>query len=156
MDQQLVEALAYEPISGLLTWRRNVGHVVQAGDIAGSFDKKGYVQVGFQGKTYRGHRLAWFLKTGVWPACHIDHKNLIKSDNRWENLRQATNSQNAANTRALGGLPKGVTRHKGKYQAQIQANGRNHYLGLFASPADAHGAYMAAAKVHFGEFARAS
>jgi len=36
--------------------------------------------------------------TRKWPAYAVDHRNLDKGDNRWDNLREATRSQNMANT----------------------------------------------------------
>ena len=35
-----------------------------------------------------------------------------------------------------------------------EVEGKAKYLGSYATPAEAHAAYMAAAKIHFGEFAR--
>lgn len=66
----------------------------KAGEIAGSFDKYGYITIGIDGKYYKAHRLAWFYVHGLWPKEQIDHINLIKDDNRINNLRCATNSQN--------------------------------------------------------------
>lgn len=90
----------------------------------------------------------------------VDHANGDPLDNRRENLRLCTNSQNQQNRRAVQGVSKykGVTWHKsaGKWQAQIKVDGRNVYLGLFGSEADAAQAYADAAHQHFGEFAFAN
>lgn len=86
-----------------------------------------------------------------------DHVNGDKLDNRRENLRIASNSENQRNR----GKPsnntssyKGVSWHRsaGKWQAQIMVNGKSMYLGLFTTPEAAHEAYTATAEKLHGEF----
>lgn len=105
------------------------------------------------------HRIIWKMITGEEPEC-IDHINGFPSDNRWRNLRAATYSLNRANSVSKHriGLPRGVVLHRktGRYQAQIETNGKKHYLGLFDQPDEAHEAYVQAAKERFGEFAMLS
>jgi hypothetical protein len=88
----------------------------------------------------------------------IDHINRDTYDNRLCNLRLATPSQNKQNSIGTSGRMKGVTFHKGvnKWQAQIKANGKHIYLGLFPSEEQAHQAYLAASSEHHGEFARSA
>jgi phosphotransferase system IIB component len=97
--------------------------------------------------------------TGKWPPAQVDHKNLDRSDNRWTNLRLASNQQNQANQNAqknnLLGI-KGVSRVGSKYKSQITHKKRNYYLGMFQTPEEAIAAYKAAAETLFGEFARAT
>jgi len=95
---------------------------------------------------------------GVGGDGLVDHINRNPLDNRRENLRVATFSQNATNaTRAPGkSLFRGVTAYRCKgfpFRAQIRVNGKFHHLGGFASAEDAAHAYdRAAIKLH-GEFA---
>ncbi|MGB8014162.1 MAG: AP2 domain-containing protein [Terriglobales bacterium] len=88
----------------------------------------------------------------------VDHKNRYPLDNRRNNLRIATPSQNAANSRARGGTSRfaGVSWHMrcGKWRARIRPNGSTIHLGLFANELDAALAYDVAARKHFGEFAK--
>jgi hypothetical protein len=44
-------------------------------------------------------------------------------------------------------------KHKGRWLAQIQFNWKNHFLGYFDTPEEAHKAYCAAAVRFAGEFA---
>jgi hypothetical protein len=91
--------------------------------------------------------------TGEWPADQIDHKNRVGTDNRWENLRAATNQQNQFNTTVRRnnkcGL-KGVhwSKEKKKWRAQIGLNGKTWSLGYYLTPEDASAAYRDAASVH--------
>jgi hypothetical protein len=45
------------------------------------------------------HRLAWLLKTGSWPPRFIDQIDGNRSNNRWNNLREATKAENGRNGR---------------------------------------------------------
>jgi len=56
-----------------------------------------YLNVWIAGKSYRANRAAWVYVTGKQPKGVIDHENGWKHDNRWENLRDLTLSQNALN-----------------------------------------------------------
>lgn len=110
-------------------------------------------------KAYAAHRLAYLYMTGAFPPEQVDHKNLIKSDNRWDNLRLATGSQNAANrpvrSQSKSGV-KGVWNVRDKFVSVININGKQKYLGTFTSEDEAHSAYMDAANAHYGEYARSA
>lgn len=130
-----------------------------AGKRAGYLRPDGYRSVASGGKNYLEHRVVWFLCTGSHPDGPIDHVNLIKSDNRFENLRLCTLSENQANRavtkRSTSGL-KGVYWHNKdkRWWAKIQVRGKASYLGQFDTPEEAHRAYMIAAEEAFGEFSR--
>ncbi|MGE0038076.1 MAG: HNH endonuclease [Xanthobacteraceae bacterium] len=105
--------------------------------------------------------MAWLYVTGTWPIEHVDHINGIRSDNRFVNLRLATNSENARNSRrrinnACGYKGVHYKKRLKKFVAQIRVAGRVFHLGVFRTADEAHAAYCKAAKEHFGEFARAA
>lgn len=93
--------------------------------------------------------------TGVWPT-QVDHKNRDRSDNRWDNLREATVSQNSGNSvrPSAQGLPKGVRPNKGGFQAKIWGTGKWKCLGTYPTPELASEAYKQAAIEKYGDFAR--
>lgn len=148
-----------DPETGVLV--RNVTRApnAQKGDIVGSVDGKGYLHVNICGGFYRVHRIVFLLHYGYEPPAHIDHIDGNRKNNIPANLRPATDQQNAGNTAPprhnTSGF-KGVYRHSRgqKWCAQIKRNGETVYLGWFDTPEDAHQAYAAAAKEHFGEYAR--
>jgi hypothetical protein len=150
---RLRKLLDYDPATGEFTWRVNRrGRGGRIGERAGTLSR-GRWQVCLDGVIYLTSRLAVLWMTGRWPKNLVDHRNCNKSDDRWENLREADFSENGANSRRRGAF-KGVTWTRGKYQAQIKVGYKNIYLGRFAAPETAHAAYVAAAEKHFGEFAR--
>lgn len=157
-QDRLKELLHYDPDTGVFTWKVSRGNA-RAGSVAGSVDgHHGYWLIGIDGGNHRAHRLAWFYVYGTQPDEQIDHINGVRSDNRINNLREATNSQNQRNTGArshnTSGF-KGVRWHKasGKYCAAIQHKGKRHHLGLFSGPDEAHAAYCKAADDMHRDFA---
>jgi hypothetical protein len=145
------QLLDYNPATGEFTWKDN--------GLPASRSSAIYDRITILGERYYSHRIVWLYVTGDWPAEQIDHINCNKKDNRFSNLREATQMQNSGNMRATKrnkyGL-KGVTFHHrvGKYFAQINALGERKYLGYFDTPEAAHDAYVEAAKKYHGEFAR--
>lgn len=89
----------------------------------------------------------------------IDHKNGDGLDNRRENLRLATLSQNVANSKKRKGCTsqyKGVSWSKteNKWAAEIYINGTRIFIGLFSNEVLAAQSYDTYALAYFGEFAR--
>lgn len=157
---RLCEVLSYDSKTGEFTWRVSTtgGRRNKVGSIAGGNSRShGYRMISIDGHIYRAHRLAWFYMTGSWPYEQIDHINNDRSDNRFENLREATQKQNNRNTLISKsnrvGL-KGVCIFRNKYHAQITVDRKNIHLGYFDCPAAAHFAYQVAADRHFGIYAR--
>lgn len=88
----------------------------------------------------------------------VDHEDRNKLNNQRINLRPCTKSQNQMNSLKRSGTTsrfKGTSWHKGmgKWQAQIQQNGKNRFLGYFDDEFQAALAYNREAKIVFGEFA---
>lgn len=158
---RLKSVLRYEPNTGHFFWliKNCGGSHPGIGQRAGSLSSStGYRIICFEKSQYREHRLAWFYMTGKWPK-ELDHKNGIRSDNRWENLREATRSQNGANSGPRKGLGyKGVHWNKRvqRWQVKISPNGKHIHLGYFDDLAQARAAYDSAAQRHFGSFSRKS
>ena len=152
-QEYLKYILHYNPETGIFTRKRPTGYGTKKGQVVGSERSKGYLGVSINTKSYLLHRLAWFYTTNRWPKDQIDHINGVKNDNRWCNLREATNKQNclAQGVRSdnTSGY-KGVYWHKAsqKWLASVQIN-----VGAFDNKHDAAKAYNKAAKEYFGEFA---
>lgn len=152
------ELLHYDPESGFFTWRVTRNGFVQAGRRAGCPQSDGYIQITIDGVAYYAHCLAWLYVYGKFPDFELDHKNVKNDDNRLDNLREATPTQNCRNKRLRRDNKLGVKgvhqRENGKYRASIRVNGKLQCLGSFEKLEDAAAAYRDAAKRIFGEFAR--
>lgn len=147
---RLREVLAYDPSTGLFRWTVGAGRGgrKRPGAVAGNPDSSGHIQIGIDGRRYLAHRLAWLWVYGEWPIHQVDHLNGMRTDNRIANLRQLTNQQNAQNSTCLrrsntSGFP-GVSARGRRWSAQIMVDRRIHRLGCFATPEEAHEAYLAA------------
>jgi hypothetical protein len=143
----LREILHYNRLTGVFRWREQHRNV-RARDVAGRINHDGYRQISIGDRRYQAARLAWLYVYGVWPNHQIDHKNGIRDDDRFVNLRDVTPSENKQNQRQASGSSKtgllGVCQHHGSFQAQIQLGGKNIYLGMFATAEAAHAAYIVA------------
>jgi hypothetical protein len=158
-QERLKELLDYDPETGIFTHRVSRGRRV-AGVVTNCATTGGYIKLSICNKRYYAHRVAWIYVHGRWPSEQIDHINHVTSDNRIANLREATRSQNSANSgprRNNKSGKKGVffLRQTGKWRASIRKDKRRIYLGCFDTVEEAHASYAAAARDIHGEFARA-
>jgi hypothetical protein len=170
--------LAYNPETGEMRWKARspsmfkggagrysaerccaVWNAKYAGKLAGTQNDSGYIDIRISRRHHRAHRLAFLIVTGRWPVDEIDHVNLNKADNKWENIREASRDQNLANRPAhrdnSSGF-KGVTWHKPsqKWQARLVKDKTTHRLGFFDTAEEAFEAYKFASEKHWGIWAR--
>lgn len=149
--EEVKALLDYNPNTGLFTWKELK---YKHNEVAG-IERDGYITISIKGKNYLAHRLAWFYSYGMWPTTLIDHRNTIVTDNRLNNLRESTKSQNGMNrgvqiNNILG--VKGVSPSGNKYVARIGINRVTHYLGTFDTIEEAIHARREAEIEYFGEF----
>jgi hypothetical protein len=151
--ERLRELLHYDPETGVFTRIARV-RGTRPGAVAGSMTSKGYRQVRIDGRQYQAHRLAWLYMTGEWPADQIDHRDGDPANNRFDNLRAATHAENQQNRAPPKNSTSGLIgaswqQRSRRWVAQIDAGGRQVYLGLFDTPEEAHAAYLSAkARLH--------
>lgn len=149
--KQLREIVSYNKRTGIFR-DRSTGEVIGT-----KRDERGYIRINLGALRFHAHRLAFIYVIGSCPD-YVDHINENKEDNRWNNLRSATKSQNGMNRGMNANNSTGiknVIRHQGKYQVQIKVNGKNHYMGRFRTKKAAALAADVARAVLHGQYARA-
>jgi hypothetical protein len=150
---------SYSKKTGLLRRRLHRGNRAMPGSIVGTSDgHKGYLRVGIDGKNWSVTHIIWLYVTGEWPK-RVDHRDLNKTNNRWKNLRKATNSQNMCNTKVRSDSSTGVKgvyqdRRTGRYRVHVGLGRQRFYGGFFATVAEAKVARDMLAKKLHGKFFR--
>ncbi len=157
--ERLNELFAYDPVTGIVTWRSRPNGTVQwNGKLAGKkvavfANEDGYLRVKVDNTSIGEHRLIFILHFGRFPLGGIDHINGDPSDNRIENLREVSHRENCMNVKLRADNSSGVQgvhwqKRNKKWRAKINtANGRIS-LGLFSSLDDARRARETAMAKH--------
>lgn len=156
LDAELLHAL-FEYRDGKLFNRVHRHYSSPKGAPVGGLRRDGYLQL-WVGRHILVHRIVWALFHGDPAGAQIDHINGIRSDNRIENLRLASPTENRRNQTRIrsdnsSGVH-GVSRHKatGKWEASIQVKGKRKHLGVFVDINEARAVRLEATKRHFGKF----
>lgn len=146
--------LDYNPATGDFLWKRATSHRarVTVGALAGYVTSHGYRRIEIRMQSYLAHRLAWLYVYGYLPSMDLDHRDGDRLNNRIDNLREATRSQNQQNTAKFKGASSrylGVAMHKssGRWQSYISLDGKRRHLGTFDTQEEAYAAYLAAKSV---------
>lgn len=151
------ELLDYDAQTGVLTWRVAPSNRVKVGDEAGTVHPvSGYRYVSVDGVFVRAHRLIVFWMTGRHPEGEVDHRDGVRLNNRWINLRVVSRSVNLQNQRKSRGRTSrflGVSwdAARERWRATINVNGKSVGLGRFRTEQAAYAAYLdAKRKYHEG------
>lgn len=147
-EKRLKEILEYSKETGIFVWKKTKGKRAVKGNIAGSIKDNGYRVIGIDKKEYREHRLAWLYEYGYMPK-EIDHKDRNKSNNKIDNLRDATRAENMKNLPKRKDNKSGVTgiyKNNKKWRVLISNNGKRVYVGDFESMNEAKKARREAMK----------
>ena len=135
-QQILQELFIYN--SGNLLWKTNRRkNSIKENSIAGNLSKNGYYRTFVNGKAIYNHRAIFFMHHGYLPKM-LDHINGMKTDNRIENLREATYEQNNANKAMQKNNKSGcrcVFWHKptSLWVVLIRKNNKQHCFGYYKS-----------------------
>lgn len=161
----LKKVLNYD--NGHFYWKISGKGIKNKGCLAGCLRSTGYIAIRIGGKLYQAHNIAWLYVYGEYIPGFIDHVNGNRSDNRIENLRMASKSENCMNRSKQSNNSSGETgvffrKDTGKWMAyigkgKIIKNGKTiksgrKYLGCFATKERAVKARKDAEIKMFAEF----
>ena len=140
--EELKSLLEYDPLEGTFRWTNNAFHRV-AGKPAGNNCKKDvYAYIMINKNNWLAHRLAWFLYYGYYPTVMIDHRDRNRANNKIDNLKEVTgteNNQNLSlpidNKSGVCGVHYDIPRQK--WKAQIKINGKTINIGRYTNFQDA-------------------
>ena len=155
--ERLREVLSYSPGTGEFRWRVRASKKTHVGAVAGCRRPDGYTSIRIDKGLYLAHRLVWLYMTGKWPAEQLDHRNHARSDNRFRNLRECSQLENAANMSLHKDsvvLYKGVSfdPRRGTYSARICKDSIRVHIGTFSTAIEAAAAYDAVSEKYHGKF----
>jgi hypothetical protein len=124
----------FEYRDGELYWKIKTSNI-KIGDMVGHKQSTGYIRASVKGKFYLSHRLIFLMFHGYLPK-FIDHIDNNPSNNKIENLREATKSQNGCNQKISVANTSGVKgiiwfKRNKKWGVQLNINGKNKYFGLY-------------------------
>lgn len=138
----LKSKLHYELKTGIFTYARNVNRF-KKGQIAGTIKgTDGYCKIIIDKKQYTAHRLAWLYVHGYLPEGQIDHINHVRADNRIDNLRDVTQSENQRNATKREDNTSGTTgvnwhKRDKRWYARIKVGTKRINLGGFVEYSEA-------------------
>ena len=136
----LNELLTYDRETGKLYWK-SARQGVTVGKEAGALDKEGYSILRINYRRYRTHRVVFLMHKGYLPVV-LDHIDGDRANNRLDNLRPASLSQNQHNRKLnknnKSGF-KGVSYNsKSKmFLASIKHQRQTIFLGSYKTPEEA-------------------
>jgi hypothetical protein len=161
--EELQRLFSYCPETGVLTWKPSTHKGFNmSGKPAGTVTRRGYLTVGMHYPKlayYLAHRIIWKLMTGDEPTHQVDHIDMDRLNNRWLNLRAATQSQNKSNGKLYKNNKSGVKGvswdawHR-KWKVQISVDKKIVQLGRFNTVEEATNVVVSARVRLHGEFAR--
>ncbi len=142
-QHELKSLVSYDKNTGVFTVTGIIKHSSKKiGDILSSTNNRGYLRVFIKNRTYTLHRLAFLYMTGKFPINDVDHINHVKNDNRWVNLRDVMQKDNAKNrplpkNNKSGAVGVDLNEKKRRWSARISVNKKRVFLGLFKNLDDA-------------------
>jgi len=124
MDQRIVKEL-FEYKDGELYWKLPRSKI-KVGNKVGWTDFLNYKVTEINGKHYKLHKLIFLMFYGYMPK-YIDHIDGNPENNKIENLREVTHSQNMMNSKKKKNNTTGyknvlIDKTSGKYRVQIRHN----------------------------------
>ena len=155
LRQMLLDAFEYR--DGHLYWKKKK-YVRKPKSPVGRLNKGGYRNVTLNYKCYYAHRITFLMHHGYLPK-FVDHIDGNKDNNKIENLRAATQSENLHNSKRN---KRSTTGHKGvkwskqkqKFIGIVRSNYKEYYAGAYNTIEEAAKATIELRNKLHGAFAK--
>jgi hypothetical protein len=150
----LNEIFHYE--DGNLIWKKKIAKNITLNKVAGRTIHHGYKMIGLYGRAYMSHRLIFMFHYGYFPK-EVDHIDGNKSNNKIDNLRPATHSQNLKNqklrTNNVSGCKNvGWSKREQKWRVRLTVNYKEKHIGYFLDRELADLVAIEATNLYHGKF----
>lgn len=143
--ERLLEALDYDPATGIFRWKFRPSNRIYVGDRAGAVNSLGYRFLTLDGQKLQASRLAWFYVHKRWPSGDIKPRNGNTDDCSIDNLRDVSRLESARERTALSTNTTGFRgvspAPKGGFKASVTANYHQIMLGVFPTKEEASARY---------------
>jgi len=144
-QNELKEIIHYDPETGIFSYAKDYisenGYKRNKGDVIKSKVGEGYLGVSIFGKQYRLHHLAFLYMLGYMPK-EVDHDDGVRFNNKWENLKDCTRSENMKNRKissynSTGIIGVHLRKDTLQYSSTITVNGKIIRLGCYPTKNEA-------------------
>ena len=152
-QSKLLKLITYSPCTGEFLWKSrepemfknaracktwNTRYANKPCGLVSGHNHNLYLYIRVLGKRYAAHRLAWLYMTGDFPKSNIDHIDGDGLNNKFENLRDVSHSENSKNMRfKKSDVGVYLDKRTGRYKASIQVNKKYIYLGTYDTKEEA-------------------
>ncbi len=119
---QLQKLLEYDSSTGIFTSN-------ETGNVIGLIGKDGHVGIHIDGVKYKACDLAWLYVCWSWPEYPIIHRDGVKSNNWFDNLKVPRKILKSNNKLGIPGVS--FDKKNKKFRAQICINGKRDNLGSY-------------------------
>ena len=155
-SEQLKDVFLYK--EGMLYWKDRAKRRIKKQGQASWLGKNGYYYVSIGKQKFKQARLIWIMFNGGTDK-FIDHINNVSTDDRIENLREATPAENMYNRRrfrisSTGYRGVSYCKFTGRYVGEVRAQGKRVFFGRFDTPEEANNACIKAREQYHGSFVR--
>jgi hypothetical protein len=147
----------FEYCDGEMYWK-NHKYKKLNGKKVGCLYNTNYIYVKIKNKHYSLHRLIFLYHYGFLPK-NVDHIDCNKSNNKIENLREATRSQNQFNRQLQKNNTSGIKnvswcKNSNKWKVQLRINNKKKSIGCYHDIKLAELVAIEARNKYHGEFAK--
>ena len=142
--ERLLEALDYDPATGIFAWKIRPSNKVKIGMRAGVVGTNGYRFIMVSGEKLQASRLAWFYVHGEWPKGDIRFGDNDTDNCAITNLRDISKIEIARERKVLSNNTtgfRGVSIAKNGFKCAVTANYQQVNLGIFDTAEKASAVY---------------